>query len=44
MLVLQKRTVRAINNAKYNSHTDPLSKTSGILKLNELYEYQCLMF
>ena len=43
-IILQKRAVRVINNARYNSHTDPLFKASGILKLNDLYEYQCLMF
>ena len=43
-IILQKWAVRVINNARYNSHTDPLFKASGILKLNDLYEYQCLMF
>ena len=42
--IIQKRAVRVIHNARCNSHTDPLFKTSGILKLNDLYEYQCLMF
>ena len=35
-IILQKRAVRVINNARYNSHTDPLFKASGILKLNDL--------
>ena len=43
-IILHKRAVLVINNAIYNSHTDPLFKTSGILKLNDLNEYQCLMF
>ena len=37
-LLLQKRAIRAINKAKYNSHTEPLFKRSKILKLNDLYE------
>ena len=34
---LQKRAIRIINNAGYNSHTDPLFKISGILKVQDLY-------
>ena len=37
-LLLQKRAIRTINKANYNSHTDPLFKRSKILKLNDLYE------
>jgi hypothetical protein len=43
-IVLQKRALRIINNANYNGHTDPLFKASRILKLNDLYEHQALMF
>ena len=43
-IVLQKRALRIINNANYNGHTDPLFKTSRILKLNDLYEHQALLF
>jgi len=43
-IVHQKRALRIINNANYNGHTDPLFKTSRILKLNELYEHQDLIF
>ena len=39
---LQKRAIRIINNAGYNSHTDPLFKISGILKVRDLYQYQTL--
>ena len=39
--ILQKR---AISNAKYNSHTDPLFKSCGILKLEDLYLQQSLLF
>jgi hypothetical protein len=42
--VLQKRAIRTINKAKYNSHTEPLFKQSHILKLKDLYEYQSSLF
>jgi len=38
--MLQKLAIRAINRAHYNSHTDPLFKNDGILKVNDLYESQ----
>ena len=41
---LQKRAIRIINNAGYNSHTDPLFKISGILKVQDLYQYQTTLF
>ncbi len=41
---LQKRAVRIINKATYNSHTDPLFKKSEILKLSDLYEHQAALF
>ncbi len=34
--LLQKRAIRVINKAPFNSHTDPKFKKSGILKLNDL--------
>ena len=42
--LLQKRALRTIHNAPYNSHTDPLFKSSGILKLMDLYELQIVLF
>jgi len=42
--LLQKRAIRLINNAKYNSHTDPLFRSSHILKLADLVEYQAALF
>ena len=42
--LLQKRAIRTINKAKYNSHTEPLFKRSNILKLKDLYEYQSSLF
>ena len=42
--LLQKRAIRSINRAAYNSHTDPLFKTSKILKLHDLYILQACLF
>ena len=42
--MMQKRAIRVINKATYNAHTDPLYKKSGILKLNDLYELQAILF
>ena len=42
--ILQKRAIRTINRANYNSHTEPLFKKCGILKLNDLYESQVALF
>ena len=43
-IVLQKRALRAINNAKYNSHTEPLFRKSRILKLEDLYQLEVMLF
>jgi hypothetical protein len=42
--ILQKRAVRMINKKAYNSHTDPLYKSSEILKITDLYEHQVNLF
>ncbi len=42
--LLQKRAIRLINNAKYNSHTDPLFRGSRVMKLIDLLEYQASLF
>jgi len=42
--MLQKRAIRTINNKKYNSHTDPLFKESGVLKMSDLYRMEILLF
>ena len=42
--MMQKRAIRFINKATYNAHTDPLYKKSGILKLNDQYELQAILF
>ena len=43
-VTLQKRAIRTIYKAAYNSHTDPLFNTSQILKITNLYQYQCVLF
>ena len=42
--LLQKRAIRYITDAKYNAHTEPLFKCTGILKLQELYKQQVILF
>ena len=42
--LLQKRAIRTIHNTKFNSHTDPLFKHSGILKLSDLYQLEVMLF
>ena len=36
-VLLQKRAIRYIDNASYNSHTEPLFKKYNILKLHDQY-------
>jgi len=38
---LQKKAVRIIHNTKYNSHTNPLFRKSGMLKIQDLYITEC---
>ena len=42
--IIQKRALRSINLSRYNSHTDPLFKQSGILKLRDLYQLNVMIF
>jgi len=42
--LLQKRAIRIISKAKYNSHTEPLLKNLNILNVNDLYEFEILIF
>ena len=42
--ILQKRALRYITQSHYNAHTDPLYKATKILKLNDLYKQQVLLF
>ena len=42
--ILQKKALRAIHNAPYNAHTQPLFESSRILNLNNLYKYEIAKF
>ena len=41
---LQKHAIRTIHRAQYNSHTEPLFKNSGILRVSDLYESEVTLF
>jgi hypothetical protein len=41
---IQKRAVRTICNAKYNSHSEPLLKSLSLLKLSDLFNQALLVF
>ena len=40
-IILQKKAIRHITNAKYNSHTDPLFQNLKLLKIEDLYTINC---
>ena len=42
--ILQKRAIRLINGAEYNSHTEPLFRRSNILKIKDQYQYEVVPF
>ena len=42
--VLQKRAIRSINNAKLNSHAEPLFKATSIMKITDQYIFQSTLF
>lgn len=41
---LQKRALRTINVKKYNSHTDPLFRSCGVLKIPDIAKMEILLF
>lgn len=43
IFILQKKAIRLIANAKYNSHTEHLFKRFNILKLHDLIEFNRLL-
>ena len=43
-VTIQKRALRTIHNARYNSHTDPLFKQSGIIKVSDQYQLEVMLF
>ena len=44
LVELQKRAVRIIHRAKYNAHSEPLLKKSGLLALKDIFNFQCCKF
>jgi hypothetical protein len=43
-VVLQKRAIRTICKAKYNSHTEPLFKKLEILNIKDQFQYEVTLF
>ena len=43
-VILQEKAIRNVHKAKYNDHTIPLFHSSKILKLDDMYKLQLLMF
>ena len=41
--ILQKKAIRHVCNARYNSHTSPLFKKLALLNINDLYRHSCCM-
>ena len=44
ILKLQKRALRIMTDRKYNAHTEPLFKHLRLLKVNDIFDVQCLKF
>ena len=44
ILISQNKSLRIINNKTYNSHTEPLFKSSEILSANDQYKFIVQMF
>ena len=42
--ILQKRAIRNISKAKYNSHTNILYKNLGLLKISDIFNLSCIKF
>jgi len=42
LITLQKKAIRTIFNAKYNSHTDPLFKKLNSLKIRDIFTIECV--
>ena len=43
-LFIFTKTLRTIHNTKFNSHSDPLFKQSGIFKIFDLYQIEVMTF
>ncbi len=44
LFLLQKRALRTINKSQYRSHTEPLFKSSMILKIEDMYNAEVALF
>ena len=44
LIILQKKCIRIINRAGYLDHTEPLFKSSQLLKLGEIHNLSCAKF
>ena len=44
LLLLQKGIMRIIGKVSYDEHTDPLFKCYNVLKVNDIYNFECLKF
>ena len=44
LFILQKKAIRCINKAHYNTHTEPLFIRSKILKLDDIYKFELYKF
>jgi hypothetical protein len=42
--ISQKKAIRSLHKTRYNEHTMPLFHSSKILKINDLYKLQLMMF
>ena len=42
LVTIQKKAIRVMCNKKSNSHTSPLFKTHGILKITDIFKLNCL--
>ena len=43
VIAIQKRSIRTVCKAYFNSHTEPRMKKIGLLKFEDLYKQQCLV-
>ena len=44
IFTLQKKAIRIITKSKFNSHTEPLFRELSLLKVEHIFEMQCLKF
>ena len=44
IFTLQKKAIRIITKSKFNSHTEPLFRELSLLKVEHLFQMQCLKF